>query len=63
MFLLTQTRLSMHLESSLSDYEGKHMRKETSFREKWDTAWKAAEFARTQHTLTPELVDDVRRAL
>ena len=60
---ITQTRLSMRLERYLSDYTTKNIRKDTFPREEWDTVWHVADVARTQKTLTPELVDDVRLAL
>jgi hypothetical protein len=61
--IITQTRLSLRLERYLRDYEGRNVRKETLSREEWDTVWKAADVARTNNNLTPELVDDVRVAL
>lgn len=60
---ITQTRLSLRLDRYMNDYEGKNVRKDTLSRKEWDTVWKAAEVARTQNTLTPALVDDVRLAL
>lgn len=60
---ITQTRLSMRLDLYLSEYEGKQRRKEMPLRGEWEAVWKAADVARTQHRLTPELVDDVRLAL
>jgi hypothetical protein len=60
---MTQTRLSMRLDLYLSEYKGKHLRKETPFRGEWEAAWNAADVARTRRRLTPELVDDVRLAL
>ncbi|HEU5379744.1 MAG TPA: hypothetical protein VFV38_30335 [Ktedonobacteraceae bacterium] len=60
---ITQTRLSMRLDMYMSNYEEMKRKKETFSSEKWDAAWKAAEVARVQNNLTPELVDDVRMAL
>ena len=60
---ITQMRLSMRLERYLSDYTKKNARQEPLSREEWDTVWHVADVARTQNTLTPELVDDVRIAL
>ena len=60
---ITQTRLSIRLDMYMSDYTRKSFRTDSLSREEWDTVWKAADVARTQHTLTPELVDDVRLAL
>lgn len=60
---ITQTRLSMRLDMYMSDYTRKSVRADPLSREEWNTVWKAADIARTQHTLTPELVDDVRLAL
>jgi len=60
---ITQTRLSMRLERYLSDYTTKNIRKDALSRKEWDTVWHVADVARTQNTLTPELVDDVRLAL
>jgi hypothetical protein len=60
---ITQTRLSMRLERYLSDYTNKNIRKDTSSKAEWNRAWHIADVARTQNTLTPEIVDDVRIAL
>lgn len=60
---ITQTRLSLRLDAYLSDYMGKYLRKDQVYREEWNMVWNAAEVARTNNTLTPELVDDVRVAL
>lgn len=60
---ITQTRLSIRLDRYLSDYTNKNIRKNTPSKAEWDTAWHVADVARTQNTLTPELVDDVRLAL
>ena len=60
---ITQTRLSMRLDMYMSDYTRKSVRTDPLSREKWDMVWKVADIARTQHALTPELVDDVRLAL
>ena len=60
---ITQTRLSMRLDMYLSDYTKKSVRTDPLSKKEWDTVWKAADVARTQQTLTPELVDDVRLAL
>jgi hypothetical protein len=60
---ITQMRLSMRLERYLSDYTEKNVRKETRSTEEWDTVWHVANVARRDNHLTPELVDDVRRAL
>jgi hypothetical protein len=60
---ITQTRLSMRLDMYMSNYKEMKRKKETLSSEKWDAAWKAAEVARAQNNLTPELVDDVRTAL
>jgi hypothetical protein len=60
---ITQTRLSLRLDLYLRDYTKKNVRKDHLSREEWDTVWKAADVARTNNNLTPELVDDVRIAL
>jgi hypothetical protein len=60
---ITQTRLSMRLDTYLMEYTGKNIRKDTLSKAKWNTVWHVADVARTQNTLTPELVDDVRIAL
>lgn len=60
---ITQTRLAMRLDLYLSAYTQKNVQKHTLQREEWETVWHVAETARTQQTLTPELVDDVRVAL
>jgi hypothetical protein len=60
---ITQMRLSMRLESYLSDYTKKNSRKDLLYKEEWDTAWHVADVARTDNHLTPEIVDDVRIVL
>ena len=32
-------------------------------KDEWDTVWRVADGARTENTLTPEIVDDVRVVL
>lgn len=44
------------------DSQGKIAGKDNALRQEWNIAWNAAEVARTQNNLTPELVDDVRMA-
>ena len=58
---ITQNRLSMRLERYLSDYAKKNV--DIVSRKEWDTVWHVADVARTDNSLTPELVDDVRIAL
>lgn len=60
---ITQRRLSLRLDMYMSDYNRKDIRKNNFLRKEWDTVWKAANAARTENELTPELVDDVRIAL
>jgi hypothetical protein len=60
---ITQARLALRLDAYLDSYRGKLVHKDAFSRVSWDTAWEAAEIARTKQILTPELVDDVRRAL
>lgn len=60
---ITQTRLSMRLENYLREYTGKHVRRDAVSNTEWETVWQVADSARTRNTLTPELVDDVRKAL
>ena len=60
---ITQTRLSMRLDSYLREYTAKNVRRDALFKEEWDTVWQVADVARTQNVLTPELVDDVRQSL
>jgi hypothetical protein len=60
---LTQVRLSMRLDSYLRNYAAKNVRNDNLHREEWDNVWQVADTARTNNTLTPELVDDVRVAL
>ena len=57
---ITQMRLSMRLESYLSEYTQKNTNKD---KDGWDTVWRVADSARTENTLTPEIVDDVRLVL
>jgi hypothetical protein len=56
-------RLSMRLDLYLSKYTGKKVKKETPSSAEWEKVWRVADVARQQHTLTPELVDDVRVVL
>ena len=60
---ITQTRLSMRLDTYLREYTAKNVRRDALFKEEWDTVWQVADVARAQNVLTPELVDDVRKAL
>jgi len=53
----------MRLDTYLREYTAKNVRGDALFKEEWDTVWQVADVARTQNVLTPELVDDVRRAL
>ena len=61
--LLTQLRLSMRLENYLRMYTEKNVKNHVLYNAEWDSAWQVADAARTNHTLTPELVDNVRVAL
>ena len=60
---ITQMRLSIRLDTYLRAYTGKDVSKDTLAKEEWDSVWHVADVARTNDTLTPELVDDVRIAL
>jgi hypothetical protein len=60
---ITQIRLSMRLDAYLREYTEKNVRRDALSKVEWDTVWQVADVARTQNTLTPELVDDVRKAL
>ena len=60
---ITQQRLSMRLDLYLSDYTRKKVNKESLSHAEWKKVWRVADIARLQHTLTPELVDDVRIVL
>lgn len=60
---ITQMRLSMRLDNYLRDYTQKNVKNEKLYKEKWEFVWQAADAARTNNTLTPELVDEVRIAL
>ena len=60
---ITQARLSMRLDAYLKEYMEKNVRKEALSNAEWDTAWQVADVARTENALTPQLVDDVRKAL
>ena len=60
---ITQMRLSTRLERYLSDYTKKAIGRDALSSKEWNTVWHVADVARTQSTLTPELVDDVRKAL
>lgn len=60
---ITQTRLSLRLDGYLSAYMGKGVTKDHASSATWKAAWEAAELARTNQNLTPELIDNVRMAL
>jgi hypothetical protein len=60
---ITRMRLSMRLDIYLRDYTEKNVRNDNLYREEWEIVWQGADAARTNNTLTPELVDDVRVAL
>ena len=60
---ITQARLSMRLDAYQREYTGKNVRRDAPSKAEWDTAWQVADVARTRSMLTPELVDDVRKAL
>ena len=60
---ITQMRLAGRLDAYLKEYTDKHIDKDQLAKERWNVAWQVADGARTQNTLTPELVDDVRIAL
>jgi hypothetical protein len=53
----------MRLDAYLREYTGKNVRRDALSTVEWDTVWQVADAARTQNTLTPEVVDDVRQAL
>jgi len=53
----------MRLDTYLSDYTGKKVKKETLSSAEWNKVWRVAEVARLHNNLTPELVDDVRVVL
>jgi hypothetical protein len=57
---ITQTRLSLRLDSYMNDFQRKNPGKEHPSRGEWETVWNAAEAARMNNALTPEMVDDVR---
>ena len=60
---VTQARLSMRMETYRGTYTSLHRNTDALSKTEWNTAWQLADGARTQNTLTPELVDDVRKAL
>ena len=60
---ITQQRLSMRLDTYLSDYTGKKVKKDKLNSAEWNKVWRVADVARLHNTLTPELVDDVRVVL
>ena len=60
---ITQMRLSMRLDAYLREYTGKNVRRDALYKAEWDKVWQVADVARKQNTLTPELVDTVRKAL
>lgn len=60
---ITQTRLSMRLDTYQSEYRKKNVRNDNIRKKEWDATWKIADFARANSNLTPEIVDDVRMAL
>lgn len=60
---ITQARLSLRLDTYLSDYRGKNVENDNLWKKEWDAAWKIAAIARANGQLTPAIVDDVRIAL
>lgn len=60
---IMQMRLSMRLATYLREYTGKNVRNDHLSREEWERVWQVADVARTNNTLTPELVDAVRIVL
>jgi hypothetical protein len=60
---ITQMRLSMRLDTYLREYTANNVRRDVILKEEWDSVWQVADVARTQNVLTPELVDNVRKAL
>ena len=60
---ITQTRLSLRLESYLREYVSKHDDTQPFSTREWGEAWRMADQARAQNALTPELVENVRIAL
>jgi hypothetical protein len=60
---ITQQRLSIRLDTYLSDYTGKKVKKDKRYSAEWNKVWRVADVARLQNNLTPELVDDVRVVL
>ena len=60
---IMQIRLSMRLDAYLREYTEKNVRGDALSKVEWDAAWQVADVARTENTLTPQLVDDVRIAL
>ncbi len=60
---ITQMRLSMRLDAYLREYTGKNVKRDALYKAEWDKVWQVADVARRQNTLTPELVDTVRKAL
>lgn len=60
---ITQMRLAMRLDAYLREYTGKNVKRDALYKAEWDKVWQEAEVARRQNTLSPELVDTVRKAL
>jgi hypothetical protein len=60
---ITQMRLSRRLDIYLREYTESNIRRDAISGAEWNTVWNIADVARTQSTLTPELVDDVWQAL
>jgi hypothetical protein len=59
----SQVRLSMRLDAYWSDYSRKNVKKNPLYTDSWDQAWREADAARQEKTLTPELVNAVRLSL
>jgi hypothetical protein len=53
----------MRLDTYLEEYTGKNVSSDDLSLAEWGTVWHRADAARTENTLTPALVDDVRKAL
>jgi len=60
---ITQMRLSMRLDSYQRDYGEKREKRDALYKDEWNRVWYIADAARSNNTLTPQLVDNVRLAL
>lgn len=60
---IPQARLAMRIDRSTNEYAARNITDDHPARANWQAVLQKADHARTHNVLTPEIVDDVRRAL